>query len=117
MRTIQLFFILTMSTLLFGQQDQKRLSVFGEVAAIDFSQTLFTLDARYRLTDDWSISSWNQRSSARAASFGGDFSSSASMLNYKLPKEEITLSIGYVYFKDVFSKIEGTLIKIRFKII
>ena len=117
MKKIIIILLISISSMSYGQENKKRAEVFGETALVQFNSTLFTIDAKYRLTKQISISSWNRTSLGQDISLGGDFFSSISTVNYKLKTKDVTFSAGYLYFSNQFSNIGGTVIKIRFKII
>ena len=117
MKSIKLFAMLALGSVLCAQEKDNRFSLYGEAASVDFQQTFVTLDANYRLADQWSLSSWNQRSIQRPTNFGGNFTSSATTINYKRKSTNTTVSVGYVHFKDSYSTIDGVMFKLRIKII
>lgn len=75
---------------------QDKLSVYGEAVSLnygDFTEMNYVLDINYKITDNWSLSSWSVTTSGRQEWQGFNYSATLGLVNYKTGS--LTLSSGF----------------------
>lgn len=98
---------------------QNKVEVFGEVTSYNLSEYAYTLDANYRVADNFSISSWNTITSGRSEAQGYNYSVMSLMFNWNDKKNKNTFSVGYGEINQIsydFNN-KAIIVKLRVKLL
>ena len=98
---------------------QNKVEVFGEVTSYNLSEYNYTIDAYYRVADNFSISSWNTITSGRSEIQGYNYSIMSLMFNWNDKKNNNTFSVGYGEINQIsydFNK-RAIIVKLRVKLL
>ena len=98
---------------------QDKLSMYGQVTALNFNQFNFNLDARYKLRDYISLSNWSTITQGRTAEQGFDYLNSTTLINFGKKGTESVLSFGHLYMNVPHMKFDQHqfVVKLRFKLL
>jgi len=98
---------------------QKKVEVFGEVTSYNLSEYNYTIDAYYRVADNFSISSWNTITSGRSEIQGYNYSIMSLMFNWNDKKNNNTFSVGYGEINQISYDFNNRaiIVKLRVKLL
>jgi hypothetical protein len=98
---------------------QNKVEVFGEVTSYNLSEYNYTIDAYYRVADNFSISSWNTITSGRGEIQGYNYSIMSLMFNWNDKKNNNTFSVGYGEINQISYDFNNRaiIVKLRVKLL
>lgn len=98
---------------------QNKVEVFGEITSYNLSEYNYTIDAYYRVAENFSISSWNTITSGRGELQGYNYSVMSLMFNWNDKKNNNTFSVGYGEINQIsydFNN-KAIIVKLRVKLL
>ena len=98
---------------------QNKVELFGEVTSYNLNEYNYTIDGYYRVTDNFSINSWNTITSGRSEVQGYNYSVMSLMFNWNDKKNKNTFSVGYGEINQIsydFNN-KAIIVKLRVKLL
>ena len=116
MKKVLVLILLLSSISIFSQN---KVEVFGEVTSYNLSEYNYTIDAYYRVADNFSISSWNTITSGRSEVQGYNYSVMSLMFNWNDKKNKNTFSVGYGEINQISYNFNNRaiIVKLRVKLL
>ena len=98
---------------------QNKVEAYGEVTSYNLSEYVYTLDANYKVSDNFSVSSWNTITSGRSEAQGYNYSIMSLMFNWSGVKNKNTFSVGYGEINQISYNFtnKAIIVKLRVKLL